>query len=226
MADERRALLFVNGILGDPRAVAALIHPQDFLVAVDGGLHHLTRLGRLPHLLIGDLDSVSAEQVAALEAAGVHIERYPAEKDETDLELALLWAVRAGFRHITVLAALGGRLDQTLGNLFLLMRPELADREVRLEDGREEVFLIRGQGTVHGEVGDTVSLLPLAGPAQGIVTQGLRYPLRGETLYPDRTRGISNELIAPQASITLEQGLLLCIHTRRRSPHPVTGGVP
>jgi thiamine pyrophosphokinase len=219
-----RAVIFANGELPNPTAIAGWLQPQDFLVAADGGLAHVRRLGRYPHLLIGDLDSVTAEHLAELQARGVRIERYPAEKNETDLELALLWVARAGYRTIRVVAALGGRLDQTLGNLFLLMLPELATCDVRLEDGAQEVFLIRDQATLTGEPGETVSLLPLTGPAHGITTQGLRYPLRGESLYPERTRGISNELIAPQATVRLDHGLLLCIHTHR-SPQPLIGGV-
>jgi len=219
-----RAVIFANGQLERPTAIAAWLQPEDFLVAADGGLAHLLRLGQLPHLLIGDLDSVSAEQLAQMQARGVRIERYPTAKNETDLELALQWVVRAGYTVIRVVAALGGRLDQTLGNIFLLMQPELATCDVRLEDGVQEVFLIRSQATLEGQPGETVSLLPLGGPARGIHTQGLRYPLHGETLYPEHTRGISNELVTSQAHIRLESGLLLCIHTHR-PPQILTGGV-
>ena len=223
------AVIFANGEIGDYAAARRLVQPGDFLVAADGGLRHLQVLNLLPGLLIGDLDSVTPEDVAAMQSAGVEIKRYPVEKDETDLELALLAVASAGWRTVRVAGGLGGRLDQTLGNLSLLLLPALegpalegpalagpalADLDLRLDDGREETWLIRRQTTVEGRPGDVVSLLPLNGPAAGIVTVGLQYPLRHETLYPEHTRGISNVMQGQRAAISLEKGLLLCIHTR------------
>ena len=71
-----------------------------------------------------------------------------------------------------------------------------------------------------GLPGDIVSLLPLGGPAHGVSTQGLRYPLNGETLFPDRSRGVSNEMIDAEAHVRLDGGTLICIHTRKKEiPH-------
>lgn len=214
---EGRALLFVNGDQFDQAAVQMFVQPGDFLVAVDGGLRYTTRLGLDPDLLIGDLDSVSAQEIDRVSRAQGRVVRHPVDKDETDLELALLAVLRAGYREIIILGALGGRLDMSLANISLLLLPELAACDVRLEDGIEEVFLIRagspGAG-ISGQVGDRVSLLPWGGPAVGIRTEGLFYPLDGETLFPERTRGISNRMVVDQAKVVLESGLLVCIHTR------------
>lgn len=169
----------------------------------------------MPDLLIGDLDSVAAQRVAELQAAGVTIERYPREKDETDLELALINLSRAGYDTIRVVAALGGRLDQTLANLYLLELPAVEDLDIRLDDGREEIIVIHDSLTVTGEPGDTFSLLAMDGCTRGIRTQGLKYPLKDETLCPNRTRGISNELLGTEAVVKISSGRLLCIHTRQ-----------
>jgi thiamine pyrophosphokinase len=214
----RRALIFVNGEQMDLPAVRDMLRADDYRIAADGGLRFLTRLGLRPHLLIGDLDSVSPADLEQIRQSGdVRIDRYPTHKDETDLELAVLAAVHEGCREILLLGALGGRLDMTLANIFLLALPELAGIDARLEDGREEVFLIEpGPGReIIGHLGDRVSLLPWGGPAAGITTAGLEYPLLGEMLYPERTRGISNVLLASPARVTLEHGRLICIHTRK-----------
>ena len=208
------AVVFVNGDIKDYSSTRRLVQPGDFLVAVDGGLRHLQSLNLVPGLLIGDLDSVSEEDIAAMQSAGVEIKRYPVEKNETDLELTLLAVAMAGWRTIRVAGGLGGRLDQTLGNLFLLMLPDLEYLDLRLDDGREEVWLVRSQTTLEGHKGDVVSLLPLNGPASGIITEGLYYPLQHETLYPEHSRGISNVMLGEHAAISVENGLLLCIHTR------------
>ena len=118
-------------------------------------------------------------------------------------------------RPIRIVAALGGRLDQTLGNIFLLARPVLADGDIRLEDGQQEVFLIRSLGIVNGQPGDTISLIPLTSQVVGVVTEGLRYPLQDEILYFDQTRGISNVLLGSEAVIRLREGILLCVHSRQ-----------
>ena len=216
MLSPKRTVIFVNGRLRSPKRLAALLRPNDWLIAADGGLRHLRRLGLAPRLLIGDLDSVTEVEVRWAAENGAEVRRYPREKDATDLELALAAALQTGSRVILLVAALGGRLDQTLGNLGLLLRPELAGLDARLEDGREEVFLIRERAEIHGRQGDIVSLLPWNGPAEGVSTQALRYPLRSETLYPDSTRGISNEMQGDTADVWLRAGILLCIHTRKR----------
>lgn len=218
----RRALIFANGEQIYIEAVRSMILPDDFLVAADGGLKYLNRLNLVPDLVIGDLDSVSAEEIDRLRSSGVRIEQFPVHKDETDLELAIQAVLRAGCRAILILGALGGRLDMTLANLFLLGLPELEGVDVRLEDGIEEVFLIQAGGaetgkalTIHGQPGDRVSLLPLGGPAHGVQTSGLAYPLRNESLYPERTRGISNILSGKQGAVSLASGRLIAIHTRQ-----------
>jgi thiamine pyrophosphokinase len=210
----KRAWIFVNGDLLNPQALRAMIKPDDLLVAADGGLRHLQLLGLDPVVLIGDLDSVSEQDIRSLEQKGILIDRHPVEKDETDLELALLWVLARDISEIRIVAAQGDRLDHTLGNLFLLMLPKLQGYDVRLEDGQDEVFLINSSRSIIGQVGDRVSLLPLGKPAVGVSTQGLKYELDQETLWPERTRGISNVMVEAQAVVSVENGLLICIHSR------------
>lgn len=214
----KQAWIFVNGELRYPEALRAMIDRGDLLVAADGGYAHLRLLGLQPDVLIGDLDSVDPDDAERLASQGVHIEKHPAAKDETDLELALTWVLSAGCQRIRVAAALGDRLDQALGNLFLLMLPDLAHCDVRLEDGHDEVFLIRTRATIIGRPGDRVSLLPLGNPAVGVSTQGLQYTLSGETLWPERTRGISNVMLDDHAAVEVADGILICIHTRLSLP--------
>ncbi len=207
-----KVLLFVNGDLPEPENLLSKIHSNDILVAVDGGLRHIHNLGLKPDIIIGDLDSADPDQVNDWQGKGVKVLSFPAEKNETDLELALNEALKLSTSAIWVIAALGNRIDQTLGNIFLLTRPDLARQDVRLVDGENEVLLIRSSFTIHGRPGQRISLLPIHGPVEGIQTVGLLYPLDNETLYPEKTRGISNSLTATTASITIENGLLLCIH--------------
>jgi thiamine pyrophosphokinase len=209
-----RALIFANGMVPDKTLARALVLPTDTIIAANGGTHNALALGLTPSIVIGDLDSLTQEQRQTLLLAGTQILEFPADKNETDLELAVKWTVNQGFSPILVLSALGGRLDQTLGNLALLSDPALAQVDIRLEDGVEEVWFVRDSTQFKGSAGDIVSLLPWGADVAGVRTNGLRWPLVGETLLPSRTRGISNQLLGESASISISAGLLLVVHRR------------
>ncbi len=138
----KRAVIFANGKMADWNAASDLIRAGDLLIAADGGARVARKLGFTPQVLIGDLDSLPTREVKRLEAAGTRVIRYPVEKDETDLELALDFALGEGAGEILILAPFGGRLDQTLGNLSLLNRDDLRGIQVRMDDGRDELVLI------------------------------------------------------------------------------------
>ncbi len=187
------------------------IRAADLLIAADGGALPLLRAGIVPHVAIGDMDSIDATSLAELETYGIALRRFPREKDETDLELALLYAAAAGATAIDILGALGGRWDHTLANVALLALPELRERRTRLLADRQTLFLVRDAAMLEGQAGDTVSLLPLAGDAHGVTTKGLRYPLDDATLSYERARGVSNVLLAPPGYVSLRAGLLLVV---------------
>jgi thiamine pyrophosphokinase len=212
MNKQPKIVLFANGSLPKPARVAKLLTKNDFLIAVDGGLGHISFLGFEPDMIVGDLDSVDQEQLQYYQKQNIKIEKFPPKKDQNDLELAMDAALQMNPEVIWIVAALGNRIDQTLGNIFLLTRPDLANIDVHLIDVLRDVFLIRKYASIQGKAGQTVSLIPIEGPVSGIQTEGLQYPLNNETLYPQQTRGISNCLTRAKASIKIEKGLLLCVH--------------
>jgi thiamine pyrophosphokinase len=212
--DDTLVVIFANGEMRHPGAVRAMAQNAKLIIAADGGLTHIQALGLRPHLLIGDLDSVTPDQVRWAEEKGCEIRRFPAEKDETDLELALQAAEESGCRNVVITAALGGRLDQTLSNIFLMNLPRLSDLELRIDEGDQEVILILQSIELEGREGDVVSLLPLSPIVRGITTRGLRYPLVDESLVFYQSRGISNQMTGNSAKIQIQSGILLCIHTR------------
>jgi thiamine pyrophosphokinase len=210
----RRVVIFANGLLPDLSHAKALLQANDVIICADGGTHHALALHLRPDLVIGDMDSISKEEWQQLQRENIAIDLHPRDKDETDLELALDRALDQKPSSIRVIAALGKRLDQTLGNISLLADPRLADQDIRLDDGLDEVLLCRSRSELRGSPGDTVSLIPWAGPARGIRTSGLKWPLEDESLLPEKTRGISNEMTSATASIALTSGLLVIVHRR------------
>jgi thiamine pyrophosphokinase len=209
-----RILIFANGELPDLDKARLLLRDDDYFICADGGTRHALALNVQPNLIIGDMDSVEKRQLQTLRKDGVAIELYPRDKNETDLELAINHAIELEPKQIVIVAAIGGRLDQTLGNIALLSDVRLSTFDIRLDDGVEEIFICREQVEVHGRSGDLVSLIPWQGAVSDIQTKNLKWPLDHETLYPHKTRGISNELTGDTASISIGAGLLLIVHRR------------
>lgn len=193
------------------RAHLPELAPGTRVIAADSGVDQAHALGLTVDLVIGDLDSASPEGLARAEAAGATVERHPAAKDATDLELALRAALSSSPRRIEVLGGSGGRLDHLLANALLLAAPALAAVEVTARMGDARVTVVRRRAEITGPLGDLVSLCALHGPARGVTVSGLLFPLDGETLFPGSTRGVSNELVRERATVSLEHGVLLAI---------------
>ena len=218
-----RIVIFANGELPDLEKARALIRPDDVIVCADGGSRFARALGLKPNLLIGDLDSILRADWAAVKADGITVQQHSRDKNETDLELALQYAIEQEPAEVLIIGALGKRLDQTLANIALLSAARLSKTDVRLDDGTEEVFFCRSQSQIEGRVGDIVSLVPWGGAVEGVTTEGLRWPLHSETLYPDKTRGISNEMLQAAAEVRIASGLLLIVHRRYSQGEIVPG---
>jgi thiamine pyrophosphokinase len=200
-----------------PRLLDGL--PREALVvAADGGLERALALGLDVDVVVGDFDSIPARALEHAERAGAHVIRHPRAKDATDLELALQEALAAGARRLVVVASGGGRLDHLVALLLQLGAPELAGVELDAHVGDALVHVVRSERALRGRPGELLTLLALGGPAVGVTTRGLEYPLRGETLEPGSTRGVSNLFTAQEARVSLTGGVLLAIR-----PSPGSG---
>ena len=215
-----RAILLADGDAPDRAALDASWPGWDAdvvtVIAADGGARHAAGLGLRIDRWVGDGDSVSPADLEAMRAAGVPIDLVPAEKDETDTELALRLAVDLGADQVTILGALGGpRLDHALANVALLAHPVLADHKAELLDGRSRVRLLRGPASLSldGPAGGVISLIPFGADAGGLRTDGLQYPLRDETLLLGAARGLSNVRVTERATVALRSGAILVVET-------------
>jgi thiamine pyrophosphokinase len=186
-------------------------HDADLVIAADAGLAHARALDVPVDLVVGDLDSVAPDELDAAMAEGAVVERHPTAKDATDLELALDAAVERGATSIHVVGVGGGRLDHFVGNVLLLASTRYASARVDAHVDGARIIVTHDHVEIDGTPGATCSLLPLGGPAVGVVTDGLRFPLRRETLAPGTTRGVSNELLGSRAAVSLDAGVLLVV---------------
>lgn len=208
-------LIFANGDLDSADWVLPYLDEATVVIAANGGAQHVMALSSNPDMLIGDLDSLAPGVKVELRNQGTELRAHDTDKDETDLELALLYAATTYDEEIVVLGALGGRLDQMFANILLLMHPELRANRIVYQTEYQRIWLVHGESTVQGEIGDTLSLIPLGGDVHVAHTDGLRWALHDEILAFGPARGVSNEMIANLARVQVQTGHLLCIHTSK-----------
>lgn len=208
-----RSVVVVAGGSRAAEAPAGLA-PDSIVVAADSGVDHAYAIGLRVDVAIGDFDSISAAGLERAESEGARIERHPAAKDKTDLELALDEAERLGATEITVLGVGGGRLDHLLANVLLLASRAYRDCRITAIDGLARVHVVHGgQAAMElpADPGELLTLLPVGGAADGITTSGLRYPLRHEALTSGTSRGVSNIVETAPPTVQLDAGTLLAI---------------
>jgi thiamine pyrophosphokinase len=211
------ALIFAGGTIQSGTPVSHAIATADLILAADGGAANALAFGCTPSIIIGDLDSLNSTLLKQFEQQpDKQIIRLPVEKDETDTEIAIQIALDHHADTITLLGALGGeRFDHSIANIFLLVG--FAETKLRIVDGMSTCWLLSGPGqtSITGHKGDLLSLFPLKGDALNVHTANLYYPLRNEPLRFGKPRGISNQLTGEQAKVSLDEGLLLVIHTQQ-----------
>jgi thiamine pyrophosphokinase len=210
-----KAVVVAHGDV-DPRDRVHL-EGADLIVAADGGTFALERWGVVPHAIVGDLDSLGMERALEYGARGVTIVPFSADKDESDLELAIDYATEAKADEVVLLGVFGGaRFDHELANTLLIAADEYRGTQMRAIRGDTTVRALHGgeQLELAGAPGDLVTLLAVRGDAEGVRTHRLRYPLAGETLYFGAARGLSNIVVSEGASVACDRGVLLVIETR------------
>ena len=201
---------------GGPPAVAAGdlgdLGAAPRVVAADSGLEGARALGLAVDVVVGDMDSVDPGALAAAEAAGTPLVRHPAAKDATDLDLAIDEVLATGPPdRLVVVTGAGDRFDHALAVALSLATPRLVGVAVEAWIGPAHLWVVRDRLALTGPAGALLSLVPMHGPARGVVTSGLRYPLADEDLDPGTTRGLSNELVGGPATVGLRGGILLAL---------------
>lgn len=196
--------LVANGEIEEYERIKRRILHADGVIAVDGGLAHCEAMGIVPDELIGDFDSL--DERLKEKYSYLPCRRYPREKDASDLELAVEASLERYPERITLFAALGGRIDHALSNLYLLLRyPKL----LTIVSDREELFAVEGEKVVEASPGEGVSLFCLTGKARGVTTRGLKWELERAEI-DHAFFSLSNICIGSTFSLSVEEGLLLC----------------
>ena len=188
--------------------LAERIHSNDFLVAADGGLQHLQKLGLTPDGVLGDFDSLGYVP----ESATV----FPVEKDDTDSMLAVRQGLKMGYRRFVLYGALDGpRLDHTVANFQTLQF--LADHgAVGYLVGLTAMATVVKNGSISfsKDAKGIISVFCLGADAKDVSIRGLKYTMQNGTLSAGFPLGVSNHFIGEKSEISVKNGSLLIIYDR------------
>ncbi|AEE91156.1 Thiamine pyrophosphokinase [Tepidanaerobacter acetatoxydans Re1] len=206
-----KAVIFGGGDIENYEKVKKYLSCCSIVICADSGARHAFNMGVVPDLLVGDMDSISPADMEKVQKWGVKKQNFPSEKDFTDTELAVCEALKLGADEALLLGGLGNRPDHSLANIFLMVSFKQQGLELKLADGNWEMFLIDEPVEIEGKEGDILSLVPITPKVTGVTTEGLYYPLKGETLLMGPARGISNVFLTSAAKVEIEQGLLLAV---------------
>ncbi len=214
--DKKQVIIALNGMLqGNLDDYIPIIKKEySTIIAADGGVLLLEELGVTPDVLLGDFDSITEDKISYYQKNNVKIIKYPKEKDETDGELALKYCKKNNLDNIVIIGAQGGRLDQQLGNIFLIEYAYYHDIKAVIKDPGLEMGLIIHKKIFNNCKGKYLSLIPLSKQVSGVSIKGCKYSLNDELLYRYKTRGISNLITKEMAEVSLNEGILIYLKHR------------
>lgn len=184
----------------------------DQVIGVDSGMDRLSAVGIRPDLVIGDFDSCDKDVLDAYVLDGVEVVSFPPEKNMTDTNLAIHMAVERGIKAVTVLGAMGSRMDHSIANVMALA-PYSLDVDIELLDEHNSMKFLLTDCEIQKGRYDYLSLLPLTETVTGVTLTGVKYPLKNATLKMLNSLGISNEIVGESATLTFDVGLLLMIRS-------------
>ncbi len=188
------------------------ISSMDFLIAVNGGSINCYKSGISPDLIIGDMDSLPANIRKFYQKKNIKIIPFPSKKDKSDTELAVEKALEFRPKEIILLCMAGGRIDHFLANIFILEKIIANNTKGIILTKKFKVELVNKKTYIHGRQGDIISILSINKKSTGVTLKGFKYKLYNETLFRDKSRGISNILEKQKAEIIVKKGLLLVLH--------------
>jgi len=209
---DKRIVIFANGDV-DPQALES-IRQDDFILCADGGALNAVRLGLTPDVVLGDFDSLSDEILEDFRQQGITIVKYPIEKDKTDLELAMDYAIDMGTNEIMVFTALGGRMDQMLGNVLLATHDKYRSARIIFISGSQTGFILRDEDKLehYGMSGDILSVIPLSLKVHIKALHGVVWPIDQQVLEFGSSLSLSNRFAENVVNIAVKEGICLVVH--------------
>lgn len=207
-------LIISGGKVGDIEVVKRMIPPCDYVICADGGTRYAESFGVLPDIILGDFDSLPGHILEHYRQAGVPVKRYPRDKDRTDTQIAVDLAIEMKARCVFIVGALGSRWDHAYANVLLLCRLAQHGIKGKIIDEHNIIVVSNDHIEIEGEVGSTLSLLPLGEDVYIHFTEGLKYPVEDALLPIDFPFGVSNEFVKPKAIVKIRSGWVVAVKSR------------
>lgn len=206
-----KVVIFTNGEYKNKDFFRAYLKEikADYLICADGGANYARDLNLKPDIIIGDMDSITAETRTFFEE--IKFESYPSKKDETDTELAITHAIKMGADKVIILGGLGSRMDHSLGNIYLLKRFVDVGIDAEMVNENNHIQLIGKTTVFNFPIGTIVSILPIGGDVEGLTITGFEYPITEGQMTIDKPYGISNVTNENTQGIAFKKGLLLMV---------------
>ncbi|QXM05870.1 thiamine diphosphokinase [Crassaminicella indica] len=209
-----KCVIIANGDFNANEGLKTLIEECNYIICADGGARHLFKMNIMPHMIVGDLDSIDVDTKSYFEKKNVLLHKFPKRKDYTDMELAIEYAVKKGATEIILLGAIGNRMDHTIANVTLLKPLAEKGIKARIVDEHNEIVFVNNSLEIEGEIGDTISIIPLSEKVEGVTLEGFEYPLDDALIRMGSSIGISNRLLKRKAIITIKKGNILVIKAK------------
>ena len=211
-----KALIIANGHMESLEELEKLVRQHQLIICADGAVRHFRQVGKKPDVVVGDLDSIDQDDLEWVVENNITIERHERRKDYTDTEMAIQYAVRQGVKQITMTGMLGGRLDHTLGNLYLLEYIHDQSIAAAISEKSTEVRIVDNRLDTDWIVGETVSLVPLDLHVSGVFLTGFEYKLENATVNRGGTLCLSNVVNEPSQQVLVKSGRLLAIRNKKQ----------
>lgn len=209
-----KVCIILNGEIKDYKYIKNIIDENnyDYIICSDGGANHAYKMDIIPDYIIGDLDSIEDNILKYYKSKHVQFEKFPAKKDETDTELSILLAKKLNGKKIDLIGALGGRIDHTIANINLLYYIKNKGITPKIISEREEIYIaIDEEIIIYGNIGDTISIIPIKGDAKGITLENLEYTLDNYNVEFSKPLGVSNVMKKNSCNIKINEGSILII---------------
>lgn len=211
--NKSKGICYIVGAMPLEPELVPQLQEHDFLIAADGGYAALAALGIVPHLVVGDFDSLGSVP----EHPNVH--RLPCVKDDTDIGYAIKVGLEQGYTRFLLLGGVGGRLDHTIANLQLLEYLSCHGASGILAGGGYAATTITNRSFFFpADCSGYCSVFCQSGTARGITLEGLKYSLTDGELTGSFPLGVSNEFLGTPARVSVQDGTLLLVWENHGSP--------
>lgn len=209
-----KGLIVSSGEIKNYELLKQLVKEDYYIVCADGGVNHLLKIGKLPNIVLGDLDSIGEEELDIINQNKIEIKKFPKMKDETDTEICVNYLMKKGFTNIVLTGVTGARFDHTLANIYLLKKIYDLGATAYIVDQNNKIYYVKDSIFINKEENSFVSIIPISEKGITISLDGFLYPLKKAHLEFSSTRGLSNKIIEDYGNIRIHEGDAIVIESK------------